>query len=161
MSIKINSLKPSSLTERAMKKEYLYKDLELDLTPSTYRNNQLNKSEALKDVSAIYDVEAVKNSVITAFLTAPGDKILNPTYGIDLRRFLFEPIDDFTIDIITDEIETQLPLSEPRIEVVDVVVYGEEDENTIYIELQINVPSLGIVGLSLKSELNSTGYSIL
>jgi phage baseplate assembly protein W len=161
VNIKIKSLKIDTLSENSIKKSYLYKDLELDLTSAIYFNKQLNKNETLKDVSAIYDVEAVKNSVATAFLTAPGDKILNPTYGVDLRQFLFEPVDDFTLDIIKDHIEVNLPRSEPRIEVVDVEVTGDEDENTININLQINVPSLGITGLSIKSQLNSTGYSTL
>jgi phage baseplate assembly protein W len=121
----------------------------------------LNKSEALKDVAAIYDVEAVKNSIVTAFLTAPGDKILNPTYGMDLRQYVFEPVDDFTIDIIKDAIMVNLPIMEPRIEIENVLVVGDEDDNSIYIEMQINVPSLDIMGLSIKSELNSTGYTIL
>jgi phage baseplate assembly protein W len=161
VSIKITSLKPDSLTEKSLKKDYLYKDLALDLKSSVYLNNQLNKSEALKDVAAIYDVEAVKNSIVTAFLTAPGDKILNPTYGMDLRQYVFEPVDDFTIDIIKDAIMVNLPIMEPRIEIENVLVVGDEDDNSIYIEMQINVPSLDIMGLSIKSELNSTGYTIL
>jgi phage baseplate assembly protein W len=78
----------------------------------------------------------------------------------DLRRFLFEPIDDFIIDIITDEIETKLPIMEPRVTVESVYVDGDEDNNTIAITLQINIPSLNVYGVSLKTELNSSGYSI-
>lgn len=160
MSIKISSLKPSSVAENALKKDYLYKDLELDLQSEVYLNRQLNKTEKLNDVAAIYDIEAVKNAVATAFLTAPGDKILNPTYGVDLRRYIFEPIDDFTTFFIKDDILAKLPQSEPRVEVVGVVVRADADNNTYTIDLQINVPSLNVYGLSLKSELNSTGYSI-
>lgn len=161
MSIKIKSLTVEKLTEKSIANDYLYKDIFLDLEKDVYLNSQLNKSESLKDIASLYDIEAVKNSVSTAFLTAPGDKILNPTYGIDIRQYLFEPIDDFTLDIIRDDIETNLPLSEPRITLEDVEVTGDEDTNTIYINLQINVPSLGVTGLSLKSQLNSTGYSVL
>jgi phage baseplate assembly protein W len=161
VNIQIKSLKPDKISENAISQNYLYKDLLLDLNSDVYLNSQLNKNESLKDIAAIYDVEAVKNSIVTAFLTAPGDKILNPTYGVDLRQYIFEPIDDFTIDIIKGDIEAKLPLSEPRIELINVDVYGDEDENTIYINLQINIPSLGVTGLSLKSELNSSGYTIL
>ena len=120
----------------------------------------MNRQESLKDVAAIYDVEAVKNSIVTAFLTSPGDKILNPTYGVDLRQYIFEPIDDFTTDIIRDDIMIKLPIMEPRVEIVDVEVIGDEDNNTYYIDLQINIPTLDVYGLSIKSELNSVGYSI-
>lgn len=160
MNIKINSLKTESLAEKTLKRDFLYKDLKLDLEQDTYLNRQLNKQESLKDVTAIYDVEAVKNSIVTAFLTAPGDKILNPTYGVDLRQYIFEPIDDFTTDIIRDDIMVKLPIMEPRVEIVDVEVIGDEDNSTYYIDLQINIPTLDVYGLSIKSELNSVGYSI-
>lgn len=161
MQIKIPSLQASELSRKSLNEDYLYKDLFLDLKPQVYLNRQLNKTQYLKDVEALYDLESVKNSIRTAFLTSPGDKILNPTYGVDLRQYLFEPIDEFTIDIIKDTIMNKLPIMEPRVQLEMVNVYGNEDENTIYIELQINVPSLGVYGLSLKSELNSVGYVIL
>lgn len=161
MNIKIKTLKVPEISKKSLDKEYLYKDLSLDLESAVYLNAQLNKQESLNDVAAIYDLTAIKNSIRTAFLTTPGDKILSPTYGVDLRQYLFEPLDDFTLDIIKDDIESKLPRSEPRIEIVDVEVTGDEDTNTILINMQINVPSLGIYGVSIKSQLNSTGYSIL
>jgi phage baseplate assembly protein W len=161
MAIKINSLKIDKLSEKSLKGDYLYKDLAFDLSQDVSYNNQLNKKEFLKDIAALFNEEAVKNSVATAFLTAPGDKILSPTYGIDLRRFLFEAIDDFISDIIQDDIETKLPIMEPRITVKNVVVEADEDNNQYNISLQIDVPSLDIQGLSIKSKLDSSGYTIL
>lgn len=161
MAIKIKSLEASSLDKKSLDSGYLYKDLALDLNPAYSYNNQLNKKEFLKDVQASYDIEAIKNSIVNAFLTSPGDKILNPTYGIDLRRFLFEPIDDFTTEILKDDIETNLPLMEPRITINDIFIDADEEENQYNIELQIDVPSLGVYGLSIKSRLNTSGYTIL
>lgn len=161
MAIKINSLKVDKLSEKSLKYDYLYKDLALDLSQDVSYNNQLNKTEYLNDVSALFDIESVKNSIATAFLTAPGDKILNPAYGVDLRQFLFEPIDDFTAEIIQDLIETQLPIMEPRVNVSEVSVIADEDNNQYNISLKIDVPSLDIYGISIKSQLNSVGYTIL
>lgn len=161
MAIKIKSLGVDKLTEKSLQGDYLYKDFKFDLSQDVSYNNQLNRVEYLKDIAVLYDVEAVKNSVKTALLTSPGDKLLNPTYGIDLRQFLFEPIDEFTAEIIQDIIETKLPDSEPRITVNYIEVIADEDNNTYNINLQIDVPSLNIRGLSIKSELNSIGYTIL
>jgi phage baseplate assembly protein W len=161
MAIKIKSLGVDKLTEKSLQGDYLYKDFKFDLSQDVSYNNQLNRVEYLKDIAVLYDVEAVKNSVKTALLTSPGDKLLNPTYGVDLRQFLFEPIDEFTAEIIQDIIETKLPDSEPRITVNYIEVIADEDNNTYNINLQIDVPSLNIRGLSIKSELNSIGYTIL
>lgn len=161
MNIKLKSLQASNLEESSVKKGYLYKDVFFDLEPSYSYNNQLNRKEKLKDIQASYDIEAIKNSISNAFRTIPGQKILNPQFGIDIRQYLFEPVDIYTAELIRDDIERELPLAEPRITISDVVVEGNEDEQEYQIDLQINVPSLGVRGLSIKSKLNSTGYTIL
>ena len=161
MNIKIKSLKADDIVEKSLKNNYLYKDVAFDLTPSFSYNNQLNRKENQKDIQAIFDIEAIKTSISNAFLTAPGQKILNPDFGVDLRQYLFEPVDIFTEDLIKDDIEVKLPAAEPRIEVVDVVVVGDEDTQEYSISLQVNIPSLNIRGVSIKSKLNSNGYTIL
>lgn len=161
MSIKLKTLKASESTTNSLKKNYLYKDIAFDLSSDVSFNNQLNRTEYLRDVLPLYDIEAVKNSIVTAFLTSPGQKILNPTYGVDLRQYLFDPVDDFTTDLIRDDIMVKLPRMEPRITLENVTVIANEDEQTYDIEMTITVPSLNITGLSIKSELNSVGYQIV
>ena len=161
MAIKIKSLTIDKLSEKSISGGYLYKDFKFDLSQAMSFNPQLNKQEFLKDVEALYDLEAVKNSIVTAFTTIPGQKILNPTYGVNLTQYIFEPVDAFITMIIRDDIVTKLPDMEPRIEVVNVSVVGDAETQTYNIELKIDVPSLGITGISIKSQLNSTGYSIL
>lgn len=161
MAIKIKSLEVDKLSKKSLDKQFLYKDIFLDLSPSVSLNSQLNRTETLNDIQAMYDLEAIKNSIRTAFLCSPGDKILNPTYGVNLNQFLFEPVDDFTTDIIQDTIEVQLPRMEPRITLKNVQVIGDEDNNQYNIYLQIDVPSLNIYGVSLKSVLNSSGYTVI
>jgi phage baseplate assembly protein W len=158
MAIKIKSLQTDKLSEDALKKDYLYKDVKFDLELAYSFNSQLNRRVFQNDVQALFDVEAIQNSISNAFLTTPGQKILNPRFGIDLRRFLFEPVDDFTAQIIQDDIETKLPLMEPRITVENVTVEGDEDNQQYNISLQINVPSLDIKGLTIKNTLKSNGY---
>jgi hypothetical protein len=50
---------------------------------------------------------------------------------------------------------------EPRVTVTNIQVKGIPDENQIDIEFQIDVPSLNVYGLQLKSQLSNTGYVIL
>jgi phage baseplate assembly protein W len=158
MAIKIKSLQTDKLSEESLKKDYLYKDVKFDLDLAYSFNSQLNRKEFLNDVQALYDVEAIKNSITNAFLTTPGQKILNPLFGIDLKRFLFEPVDDFITELIRDDIETKLPQMEPRITVQNVTVVGDEENQQYNISLQINIPSLDIKGLTIKNTLKSNGY---
>lgn len=159
--IKIDSVSVSKADDNAIKQNYLYKDLFLDIKNSYSYNSQLNRKEELKDIAGSYDIEAIKNSIANALLTSPGEKILSPEFGIDLRRFIFEPVDEFTEEDIKEDIESNLPRFEPRIELENVEVQGLEDEQQYNIQLQINVPSLNVYGLSLRSVLNSNGYNFI
>jgi len=159
--IKIDTVSVSKADENAIKQNYLYKDLFLDIKNSYSYNAQLNRKEELKDVAGLYDIEAIKNSIANALLTSPGEKILNPLFGIDLRRYIFEPIDVFTQESIQQDIQIRLPSLEPRIELEQVEVQALEDEQQYNIQLQINVPSLNVYGLSLRSVLNSNGYNFI
>ena len=138
--IKIDSVSVSKADDNAIKQDYLYKDLFLDIKNSYSYNAQLNRKEELKDVAGLYDIESIKNSIANALLTSPGEKILNPEFGIDLRRFIFEPVDIFTTQEIRADIEENLPNFEPRIELEKVDVQALEDQQQYNIQLQINVP---------------------
>jgi len=107
--IKLTDTAVDSLDESSLEQGYLYKDLFLDLTPSVYYNRQLNKEVILKDVQGSYDEQAIKNSITNIFLTSPGQKILSPEFGLDLRRYLFEQVNDFNAFQIQDDINNKLP----------------------------------------------------
>jgi phage baseplate assembly protein W len=161
MSIKIKSLSIDKLSEKSLKNDFLYKDISLDMNPNYSYNNQLNRKENLKDVQALYDVESVKNSIRNCFLTIPRQKILNPTFGVNLIQYLFEPVDDFTSDIIQRDIEDKLPELEPRITIKNVSVVPDYESNQYNISLEIDIPSLNAYGVSIKTELQSTSYAIV
>ena len=80
--IRISDVSVDKRDNAALEGGYLYKDLFLDLEPNVYYNKQLNKQVILKDVQGSYDLQAIKNSIINIFLTSPGQKILNPEFGL-------------------------------------------------------------------------------
>ena len=159
--IKLTDTSVDNLDNASLEQGYLYKDVFLDITPSVYYNGQLNKKVILRDVQASFDEQAIKNSITNIFLTAPGQKILSPEFGLDLRRYLFEQVNDFNAFQIQDDIQNKLPDQEPRVQLEGVSVRPIPDQHEYYITLQINVPSLNIYGLSLQSLLNNNGYFVL
>ena len=159
--IKLTDVSVEKSANVALEQGYLYKDLLLDIESAVYYNEQLNKSVILKDIQGSYDMDAIKNSITNIFLTTPGQKILSPEFGINLRRFIFEPASSFTAYRIKADILNNLPDMEPRIELQEVTVIPVPDEHEFYVTLQINVPSLNAYGISLKSLLNSNGYYVL
>ena len=51
---------------------------------------------------------ATKNNLINYFLTNPGERPLNPTFGGGLRAFIFEQITTDNLDFLEEQISSDL-----------------------------------------------------
>lgn len=161
MAIKLNIVKPTTEVENALKSGYLYKDIELDLTTSYTNNVELYKVDEKADLAPIYDVKAVITSVKNILTTSPGEKILNPTFGLDLRDYLFEPVSETGGFFLGRDLFDGLTLQETRIKINTIRIRVDEDEQQYDIDLNISIPSLNVNNLSLKGVLNNDGYTFV
>ena len=127
-------------------KNYTYSDLHLDFT------NPISK-----DLTSDYDVAAVKNSLRNLFNTIPGQNLLNPIYGLNLTRFLFEPLNEVNGRLIGNAIVEGITTFEPRVIIRTVDVEVNEDEQTYYITLNILVPILD-AEIEIPGTLSKTGF---
>lgn len=129
-------------------KKYSYSDLDLDFS------NPISK-----DLVSDYDENAIKNSILTLFNTIPGQNLLNPIYGLNLSKFLFQPLSETTGRLIGEEIVNGLSLFEPRVNVANVTIQPVEEEQTYYILLNIEMPLLNSQ-LRIPGTLNNTGFTL-
>ena len=139
---------------------YLYTDLHLDLGSSNNNNNFLFQNPEITDLQLDYDVKAITNSLYNLFTTAPGEKILNPDYGMDLKQYLFAPA---TVEVATNirsEIYRQVRVYEPRVKLTDVNIVIMEDVNEFDISIYYNVPSLNITNISIFGTITNNGFII-
>ena len=135
-----------------------YKDLRLDLKINYTKNSQLLKRREIKDIQLSGDLDAIKNSLFNLFTTMPGQKILNPTYGLNLTQYLFVSVSDSQALLIRDTILNGVRRFEPRLTVDQVVVQADYDGNQYNIFLRLGVPALNIEGVSLRGALSESGY---
>jgi phage baseplate assembly protein W len=89
--------------------------------------------------------EAVKYNLINFFLTNQPERYLNPTFGGNLRAFIFEQINTDNLDGLKENIQLQLNLYFPNVIVASLNVYSLPDENQVIVELTYNVRDTGIV----------------
>ena len=135
-----------------------YTDLEIDLKVDYTKTSPLNNFKEQKDIVADYDVNAIKNSIFNIFTTIPGQKLLNPIFGLNLLQFLFTGITPSNAKLLGDTILQGIIKFEPRV-VVDKINVIQDIENQQYlICLVLSVPSLNITGLQIKSTLAESGY---
>lgn len=143
---------------RAADQPYKYTDLHLDLREQYTINDNFNQQPEINDIKVDHDIDAIKNSIKNIFYTSPGEKILNPEFGLNLRQFLFEPATTKNADLIRRIIFGEIERFEPRIVIrsVEVAPVFENDEYNI--TMTFAVPTLDITNVRLFGALNKSGY---
>tara|TARA_R110001583_G_scaffold7889_7_gene38559 strand:- start:1259 stop:2011 length:753 start_codon:yes stop_codon:yes gene_type:complete len=138
---------------------YMFKDLYMGNDMNVVRrNNNLNTRSEIRDVGGIFDIQSVEGSIDNILKTDPGQKILNPTFGIDLKEFIFpERFDDYFAWKMETKIWDELPGQELRIIVQDVKVTPNPDKREWNIAITYDVEALKAYGLTWSTILNGTG----
>lgn len=88
--------------------------------------------------------EAIKNNLINYFLTNPGERPGNPTFGGGLRNFIFTNIDSENLDFLKDDINEKLKNQFPNILVYSVIVTGNFDNNEVQVAIKYSVQNTSI-----------------
>lgn len=94
-----------------------------------------------KNVNAI----AVKQALHNIFAWTPGERVLNPQFGSNLRKYLYEGLTDSNKELIMAEIRKCITQWEPRVQlerVVDISTVSDTEHNTVKIEIIYSIPSL-------------------
>jgi phage baseplate assembly protein W len=99
--------------------------------PAVFQSNYLTK-------------DAIKNNLINFFLTNPGERYLNPTFGGGLRAFIFEQITKQETDFLLQDVKDKITLYFPNVDVKSLEISSIEDENTIKINLTYSVKNTNI-----------------
>ena len=73
--------------------------------------------------------KAVTRSIRNLLLTNPGERLYQPDLGSGIRQLLFEPISNFTSNMLGRFIEDTINKYEQRAKVLAVNVVPEEDKN--------------------------------
>jgi hypothetical protein len=64
----------------------------------------------------------IKSDLLCLLLTEPGERVMLPEFGTNLRKFIFEPNDSVIVDQVKSEISRAISLWEPRIAVTNISV---------------------------------------
>jgi len=88
--------------------------------------------------------DAVKTNLINFFLTNAGERYLNPTFGGNLRAFIFEQISTNNLEGLKEEIQTQLGLYFPNVVISNLDILQYPDTNTISVELTYSISNTNI-----------------
>jgi len=82
-------------------------------------------------------IEAVKNNIVNLIQTDPGERFFQPNLGLNLRRFLFEQINEEIVLQIQNEMLDTLQTWLPFVEVSDIQV--SSDNNKLNVNIIFNI----------------------
>jgi phage baseplate assembly protein W len=83
--------------------------------------------------------DAIKNNLIDFFLTEPGERYLNPTFGGGLRSFIFEQINSNTLETLQEDVQSKINTFFPNVRVSNLEVFQDPDYNNITVSITYNV----------------------
>ena len=80
-------------------------------------------------------MDVVRQSIETILDTEPGERIMRPSFGCGLRRYLMAPNTLTTRTAMADDITAALTAWEPRIDVMNVSVLPDDNPTLVWIEI--------------------------
>ncbi len=83
--------------------------------------------------------DSTKNNLINFFLTNPGERPLNPTFGGGLRSFLFEQIDENNLEFLKEDISEKTSKYFPNIKIEELTVTGKPSTNIVNISMTYSI----------------------
>lgn len=104
-----------------------------------------HKSEGVEGyfASTSTTIKAVKNNIKSFLLTSRGERLMQPNLGLNLKRYLFEPITDELNVQIQNEIKSSIDLWFPFVTLTNLKIVdsgsGGIDNNTLNISLTFNI----------------------
>jgi len=87
------------------------------------------------DVQVIDNAIAVKQALLTILNTNKGDRLFEPDFGCDIRRFIFEHMDAQTSTDIKEAVGGSIRKYEPRVTVLQVSVIALTDTDGYTIDV--------------------------
>lgn len=88
--------------------------------------------------------DAIKVNIINFFLTNHNERYLNPTFGGNLRAFIFEQITQGNEDFLKEDIQSQLVLFFPDLIIINLEINSNADRNTVSLNLAYEIQNTGI-----------------
>ena len=83
--------------------------------------------------------DQLKSNLVNFFLTTKGSRVFNPTFGSNIRQYVFEQINEGNFNALENLIQSELQQNFANVRVENLEIYGSEDNNQIQIILTYSI----------------------
>tara|TARA_R110002020_G_scaffold26793_3_gene86631 strand:- start:2874 stop:3281 length:408 start_codon:yes stop_codon:yes gene_type:complete len=116
-----------------------------DLNPNIAIGVNLPLSGPAVFSSTFTTKESIKNNLINFFLTNPGERPLNPSFGAGLRSFLFEQANKPTFENLNAFITSKLETFFPEVKVLNLDILSPDNlPNSMVVTLNYSIINTNI-----------------
>lgn len=99
------------------------------------------KKITLGDYDEIHDEQVILQNIVHILSTPRGKRVKDCSFGCDLYKYIFEPLDDVTAEQIRSEIISAIEEQEERARVAAVYINEFTDAKGFEVEVHIVLPS--------------------
>lgn len=86
----------------------------------------------------VTDNDLIRQSLLQLILTGTNERVMRPTFGTDVRRFVFEPNDEVLANLIQSEVASVIARFEPRVTLRAVDIRRIDSEVVVLIRYVVN-----------------------
>jgi|TARA_B100001778_G_scaffold334453_1_gene345864 phage baseplate assembly protein W len=87
---------------------------------------------------------AIRNNITNYFLTNPGERPGNPTFGGGIRKFIFEQISSNTFDNLREDIQAKFSFQFPNVIVQSIEIEEQPDYNILTVKIAYEISNTNI-----------------
>ena len=138
----------------------IYKDIHLDLNNVYTRNSELDKRNEVKDLQTDTNIGAIANAFVNLLTTSPGQKPLNPLFGINFGDLLFLPVAEERADAIGSNIIDTVARFEPRIKLIKLTITPVIEQQEYICDFIYTIPRFNNERINLSGRLSRTGFYV-
>ncbi|MDX1997420.1 MAG: GPW/gp25 family protein [Thermoanaerobaculia bacterium] len=91
--------------------------------------------ERTRELALATGTEKVRQAILLILETEPGERVMRPSFGCGLRRYLAKPNTTATRALLQRDVELALTTWEPRIRLRSVRVEAGDDPSLVTIEI--------------------------
>jgi len=89
--------------------------------------------------------EVAQQNIKMIVLTSPGERVMEPDFGVGIRNYLFEQETPFLVNDIRKRISNQVQRYAPFVRIQKLNINIDSDNGFLSVEIRYAVPSAGIV----------------
>jgi len=89
--------------------------------------------------------EVAQQNIKMIVLTSPGERVMEPDFGVGIKNYLFEQETPFLVSDIQTRINTQVEKYAPFIKIRELNINIDSDSGFLSVQIKYAIPAGGIV----------------